>query len=165
MKTSCNKYLTVLVILLIVSNVFTLSLLLKKKGRSANDIHGTCSPQECYLTRSLQLEGKKQDSLVAITSIYRQEAAPLADELRRQQSAMLLKMAEGDAGSSGIDSIQQNILSLQARLLKLSVKQYQDIRAILDKNERARLSKAYFLVFGCDTAQCRLNHQPVDHDK
>gem|GEM_PF-1495062 len=153
-----------MVILLIVSNVFTLSLLLKQKDRSANENHGTCSPQECYLTRSLQLEGKKQDSLVAITSAYRQEAAPFADELRRQQSAMLLKMADGAAGSSEIDSMQQNILSLQAQLLKLSIKQYQDIRAILDKNERVRLSKAYFLVFGCDTALCRLNHLSPDMD-
>ncbi|HDJ34520.1 MAG TPA: hypothetical protein ENF21_10550 [Bacteroidetes bacterium] len=99
MKINYNKFLTVLVFLLIASNAFTLSLLLKREDRSTDVKHSSCSPQEYYLTRSLQLEGEKHDSLVAVISLFREEAAPLADELKRQQPVMLMKMAEVTAES------------------------------------------------------------------
>jgi|GEM_PF-1652217 len=49
-------------------------------------------------------------------------------------------------------------------MLRLSVKQYQEIRSMLNEEERTKLNKAYLLVFGCDIALCRLNHMSPDRD-
>ena len=142
--------ISVLVALLIISNITTLYMLLSNR------------PKREHLADKLELTGQKRDDFVAVKEKYKAKSKPTIDSLRQCQAQLLVLTINKD-NDSLLEATKDQVVCYQHDLLDNILAQFEESRAMLDSAQRVKLDSFYFEKFQCPINF--LHRNPPQHRK
>lgn len=128
--------ISVLVALLIISNITTLYMLLSNR------------PKREHLADKLELTGQAREDFVAIKEKYKAKSKPTIDSLRQCQAQLLVLTINKD-NDSLLEATKDQVVCYQHDLLDNILAQFEESRAMLDSAQRVKLDSFYFEKFQC----------------
>lgn len=141
---------SVLVALLIISNITTLYMLLSNK------------PKREHLADKLELTGQAREDFLAIKEKYKAKSKPTIDSLRQCQAQLLVLTINKD-NDSLLEATKDQVVCYQHDLLDNILAQFEESRAMLDSAQRVKLDSFYFEKFQCPINF--LHRNPPQHRK
>ena len=142
--------ISVLVALLIISNITTLYMLLSNR------------PKREHLADKLELTGQKREDFIAIKEKYKAKSKPTIDSLRQCQAQLLVLTINKD-NDSLLEATKDQVVCYQHDLLDNILAQFEESRAMLDSAQRVKLDSFYFEKFQCPINF--LHRNPPQHRK
>lgn len=142
--------ISVLVALLIISNITTLYMLLSNR------------PKREHLADKLELTGQARVDFVAIKEKYKAKSKPTIDSLRQCQAQLLVLTINKD-NDSLLEATKDQVVCYQHDLLDNILAQFEESRAMLDSAQRVKLDSFYFEKFQCPINF--LHRNPPQHRK
>lgn len=142
--------ISVLVALLIISNITTLYMLLSNR------------PKRERLVDKLELTGQAREDFVAIKEKYKAKSKPTIDSLRQCQAQLLVLTINKD-NDSLLEATKDQVVCYQHDLLDNILAQFEESRAMLDSAQRVKLDSFYFEKFQCPINF--LHRNPPQHRK
>ena len=142
--------ISVLVALLIISNITTLYMLLSNRSKRE------------HLADKLELTGQKREDFVAIKEKYKAKSKPTIDSLRQCQAQLLVLTINKD-NDSLLEATKDQVVCYQHDLLDNILAQFEESRAMLDSAQRVKLDSFYFEKFQCPINF--LHRNPPQHRK
>ncbi|MBR0072631.1 MAG: hypothetical protein IJP95_02220 [Bacteroidales bacterium] len=142
--------ISVLVALLIISNITTLYMLLSNRSKRE------------HLADKLELTGQKREDFVAIKEKYKAKSKPTIDSLRQCQAQLLVLTINKD-NDSLLEATKDQVVCYQHDLLDNILAQFEESRAMLDRAQRVKLVSFYFEKFQCPINF--LHRNPPQHRK
>ncbi len=127
---------SVLIALLIISNITTIWMLLGNK------------PKREHLADKLELTGQKREDFIAIKEKYKAKSKPTIDSLRQCQAQLLVLTINKD-NDSLLEATKDQVVCYQHDLLDNILAQFEESRAMLDSAQRVKLDSFYFEKFQC----------------
>ena len=127
---------SVLIALLIISNITTLYMLLSNR------------PKREHLADKLELTGQAREDFVAIKEKYKAKSKPTIDSLRQCQAQLLVRTINKD-NDSLLEATKDQVVCYQHDLLDNILAQFEESRAMLDSAQRVKLDSFYFEKFQC----------------
>lgn len=127
---------SVLIALLIISNITTLYMLLSNR------------PKREHLADKLELTGQKREDFIAIKEKYKAKSKPTIDSLRQCQAQLLVLTINKD-NDSLLEATKDQVVCYQHDLLDNILAQFEESRAMLDSAQRVKLDSFYFEKFQC----------------
>ena len=118
--------ISVLVALLIISNITTLYMLLSNR------------PKREHLADKLELTGQAREDFVAIKEKYKAKSKPTIDSLRQCQAQLLVLTINKD-NDSLLEATKDQVVCYQHDLLDNILAQFEESRAMLDSAQRVKL--------------------------
>ena len=128
--------ISVLVALLIMSNITTLYMLLSNK------------PKREHLADKLELTGQAREDFVAIKEKYKTKSKPVIDSLRKCQAQLLVLTINRD-NDSLLEATKDQVVCYQHDLLDNILAQFEESRAMIDSTQKVKLDSFYFEKFQC----------------
>lgn len=128
--------MSVLIALLIISNITTLYMLLSNR------------PKREHLADKLELTGQKREDFIAIKEKYKAKSKPTIDSLRQCQAQLLVLTINKD-NDSLLEATKDQVVCYQHDLLDNILAQFEESRAMLDSAQRVKLDSFYFEKFQC----------------
>lgn len=128
--------ISVLIALLIISNITTLYMLLSNK------------PKREHLADKLELTGQAREDFIAIKEKYKAKSKPTIDSLRQCQAQLLVLTINKD-NDSLLEATKDQVVCYQHDLLDNILAQFEESRAMLDSVQRVKLDSFYFEKFQC----------------
>lgn len=128
--------MSVLIALLIISNITTIWMLLGNK------------PKREHLADKLELTGQKREDFIAIKEKYKAKSKPTIDSLRQCQAQLLVLTINKD-NDSLLEATKDQVVCYQHDLLDNILAQFEESRAMLDSAQRVKLDSFYFEKFQC----------------
>ena len=128
--------MSVLIALLIISNITTLYMLLSNK------------PKREHLADKLELTGQAREDFLAIKEKYKAKSKPTIDSLRQCQAQLLVLTINKD-NDSLLEATKDQVVCYQHDLLDNILAQFEESRAMLDSVQRVKLDSFYFEKFQC----------------
>ena len=128
--------ISVLIALLIISNITTLYMLLSNK------------PKREHLADKLELTGQKREDFIAIKEKYKAKSKPTIDSLRQCQAQLLVLTINKD-NDSLLEATKDQVVCYQHDLLDNILAQFEESRAMLDSAQKVKLDSFYFEKFQC----------------
>ena len=125
-----TKFLTILVLLLLVLNAVTLFFLLGKKDGNKNRSGGGGRPYSEYLTKQLNLDTLQVAQLKGLRDKHKQELGELWKEDRQLQEAKFVLLKEGSTDSLKLDSILTLIVANKKKFELAFHNHFLQIRAL-----------------------------------
>ena len=141
---------SVLIALLIISNITTIWMLLGNK------------PKREHLADKLELTGQKREDFIAIKEKYKAKSKPTIDSLRQCQAQLLVLTINKD-NDSLLEATKDQVVCYQHDLLDNILAQFEESRAMLDSAQRVKLDSFYFEKFQCPSNF--LHRNPPQHRK
>lgn len=141
---------SVLIALLIISNITTLYMLLSNK------------PKREHLADKLELTGQAREDFIAIKEKYKAKSKPTIDSLRQCQAQLLVLTINKD-NDSLLEATKDQVVCYQHDLLDNILAQFEESRAMLDSAQRVKLDSFYFEKFQCPINF--LHRNPPQHRK
>ena len=141
---------SVLIALLIISNITTIWMLLGNK------------PKREHLADKLELTGQKREDFIAIKEKYKAKSKPTIDSLRQCQAQLLVLTINKD-NDSLLEATKDQVVCYQHDLLDNILAQFEESRAMLDSAQRVKLDSFYFEKFQCPINF--LHRNPPQHRK
>ena len=142
--------ISVLIALLIISNITTLYMLLSNK------------PKREHLADKLELTGQAREDFIAIKEKYKAKSKPTIDSLRQCQAQLLVLTINKD-NDSLLEATKDQVVCYQHDLLDNILAQFEESRAMLDSAQRVKLDSFYFEKFQCPINF--LHRNPPQHRK
>ena len=142
-----------IIILLLVCNVATLSLLLTDNKPLT---HKHDKKRKCFLKSELNLTEEQAIAFDSIKIKYKHQAKQLDKRLKSHQRNMILLVSTDNLDSTAIKETQQKIIGTQDSLLQTAICQYKEYRNILDSARREKLKDLYLEMFLCNKKDCRI---------
>ena len=142
--------ISVLIALLIISNITTLYMLLSNK------------PKREHLADKLELTGQAREDFVAIKDKYKAISKPTIDSLRACQAQLLVLTINKD-NDSLLEATKDQVVCYQHDLLDNILAQFEESRAMLDSAQKVKLDSFYFEKFQCPINF--LHRNPPQHRK
>lgn len=142
--------MSVLIALLIISNITTLYMLLSNR------------PKREHLADKLELTGQKREDFIAIKEKYKAKSKPTIDSLRQCQAQLLVLTINKD-NDSLLEATKDQVVCYQHDLLDNILAQFEESRAMLDSAQRVKLDSFYFEKFQCPINF--LHRNPPQHRK
>ena len=142
--------ISVLVALLIISNITTLYMLLSNR------------PKREHLADKLELTGQAREDFLAIKEKYKAKSKPTIDSLRQCQAQLLVLTINKD-NDSLLEATKDQVVCYQHDLLDNILAQFEESRAMLDSAQRVKLDSFYFEKFQCPINF--LHRNPPQHRK
>ena len=142
--------ISVLVALLIISNITTLYMLLSNR------------PKREHLADKLELTGQAREDFLAIKEKYKAKSKPTIDSLRQCQAQLLVLTINKD-NDSLLEATKDQVVCYQHDLLDNILAQFEESRAMLDSVQRVKLDSFYFEKFQCPINF--LHRNPPQHRK
>ncbi len=127
---------SVLIALLIISNITTLYMLLSNR------------PKREHLADKLELTGQAREDFIAIKEKYKAKSKPTIDSLRQCQAQLLVLTINKD-NDSLLEATKDQVVCYQHDLLDNILAQFEESRAMLDSAQRVKLDSFYFEKFQC----------------
>ncbi|MBO7540365.1 MAG: hypothetical protein J6T33_01745 [Bacteroidales bacterium] len=127
---------SVLIALLIISNITTIWMLLGNK------------PKREHLADKLELTGQAREDFIAIKEKYKAKSKPTIDSLRQCQAQLLVLTINKD-NDSLLEATKDQVVCYQHDLLDNILAQFEESRAMLDSAQRVKLDSFYFEKFQC----------------
>lgn len=127
---------SVLIALLIISNITTLYMLLSNR------------PKREHLADKLELTGQKREDFIAIKEKYKAKSKPTIDSLRQCQAQLLVLTINKD-NDSLLEATKDQVVCYQHDLLDNILAQFEESRNMLDSAQRVKLDSFYFEKFQC----------------
>lgn len=128
--------MSVLIALLIISNITTIWMLLGNK------------PKREHLADKLELTGQAREDFIAIKEKYKAKSKPTIDSLRQCQAQLLVLTINKD-NDSLLEATKDQVVCYQHDLLDNILAQFEESRAMLDSAQRVKLDSFYFEKFQC----------------
>ena len=128
--------MSVLIALLIISNITTIWMLLSNK------------PKREHLADKLELTGQAREDFIAIKEKYKAKSKPTIDSLRQCQAQLLVLTINKD-NDSLLEATKDQVVCYQHDLLDNILAQFEESRAMLDSAQRVKLDSFYFEKFQC----------------
>ncbi len=128
--------MSVLIALLIISNITTLYMLLSNR------------PKREHLADKLELTGQAREDFIAIKEKYKAKSKPTIDSLRQCQAQLLVLTINKD-NDSLLEATKDQVVCYQHDLLDNILAQFEESRAMLDSAQRVKLDSFYFEKFQC----------------
>ena len=128
--------ISVLIALLIISNITTIWMLLSNK------------PKREHLADKLELTGQAREDFIAIKEKYKAKSKPTIDSLRQCQAQLLVLTINKD-NDSLLEATKDQVVCYQHDLLDNILAQFEESRAMLDSAQRVKLDSFYFEKFQC----------------
>jgi protein CpxP len=125
-----TKFLTILVLLLLVLNAVTLFFLLGKKDGHKNKPGGNGRPYSEYLTKQLNLDTIQVAQLKDLRDKHKQELGVLWKEDRELQEAKFVLLKEGSSDSLKLDSLLTLIVANKKKFELAFHNHFLQIRAL-----------------------------------
>ena len=141
---------SVLIALLIISNITTLYMLLSNR------------PKREHLADKLELTGQAREDFIAIKEKYKAKSKPTIDSLRQCQAQLLVLTINKD-NDSLLEATKDQVVCYQHDLLDNILAQFEESRAMLDSAQRVKLDSFYFEKFQCPINF--LHRNPPQHRK
>ena len=141
---------SVLIALLIISNITTIWMLLGNK------------PKREHLADKLELTGQAREDFIAIKEKYKAKSKPTIDSLRQCQAQLLVLTINKD-NDSLLEATKDQVVCYQHDLLDNILAQFEESRAMLDSAQRVKLDSFYFEKFQCPINF--LHRNPPQHRK
>lgn len=142
--------MSVLIALLIISNITTIWMLLGNK------------PKREHLADKLELTGQAREDFIAIKEKYKAKSKPTIDSLRQCQAQLLVLTINKD-NDSLLEATKDQVVCYQHDLLDNILAQFEESRAMLDSAQRVKLDSFYFEKFQCPINF--LHRNPPQHRK
>lgn len=142
--------ISVLIALLIISNITTIWMLLSNK------------PKREHLADKLELTGQAREDFIAIKEKYKAKSKPTIDSLRQCQAQLLVLTINKD-NDSLLEATKDQVVCYQHDLLDNILAQFEESRAMLDSAQRVKLDSFYFEKFQCPINF--LHRNPPQHRK
>lgn len=142
-----------IIILLLVCNVATLSLLLTDNRPHT---HKHDKKRKCFLKSELNLTEEQAIAFDSIKMKHKHKAKQLDKRLKSYQHNMILFVSTDELDTTAIKETQQKIISTQDSLLQTTIYQYKEYRNILDSTRREKLKEIYLEMFLCNRKDCRI---------
>ena len=142
--------ISVLIALLIMSNITTLYMLLSNK------------PKREHLADKLELTGQAREDFVAIKEKYKAKSKPTIDSLRACQAQLLVLTINKD-NDSLLEATKDQVVCYQHDLLDNILAQFEESRDMLDSTQKVKLDSFYFEKFQCPINF--LHRNPPQHRK
>ena len=127
---------SVLIALLIISNITTIWMLLGNK------------PKREHLADKLELTGQTREDFIAIKEKYKAKSKPTIDSLRQCQAQLLVLTINKD-NDSLLEATKDQVVCYQHDLLDNILAQFEESRAMLDSAQKVKLDSFYFEKFQC----------------
>ena len=127
---------SVLIALLIISNITTIWMLLGNK------------PKREHLADKLELTGQAREDFIAIKEKYKAKSKPTIDSLRQCQAQLLVLTINKD-NDSLLEATKDQVVCYQHDLLDNILAQFEESRAMLDSTQKVKLDSFYFEKFQC----------------
>ena len=128
--------ISVLIALLIISNITTIWMLLGNK------------PKREHLADKLELTGQAREDFIAIKEKYKAKSKPTIDSLRQCQAQLLVLTINKD-NDSLLEATKDQVVCYQHDLLDNILAQFEESRAMLDSAQHVKLDSFYFEKFQC----------------
>ena len=128
--------ISVLIALLIISNITTIWMLLSNK------------PKREHLADKLELTGQAREDFIAIKDKYKAKSKPTIDSLRQCQAQLLVLTINKD-NDSLLEATKDQVVCYQHDLLDNILAQFEESRNMLDSAQRVKLDSFYFEKFQC----------------
>ena len=128
--------ISLLIALLIISNITTLYMLLSNK------------PKREHLADKLELTGQAREDFIAIKEKYKAKSKPTIDSLRQCQAQLLVLTINKDDDSL-LEATKDQVVCYQHDLLDNILAQFEESRAMLDSTQKVKLDSFYFEKFQC----------------
>lgn len=142
--------ISVLIALLIISNITTIWMLLSNK------------PKREHLADKLELTCQAREDFIAIKEKYKAKSKPTIDSLRQCQAQLLVLTINKD-NDSLLEATKDQVVCYQHDLLDNILAQFEESRAMLDSAQRVKLDSFYFEKFQCPINF--LHRNPPQHRK
>ena len=143
--------ISVLIALLIISNITTIWMLLSNK------------PKREHLADKLELTGQAREDFLQIKEKYKAKSKPTIDSLRQCQAQLLVLTINKD-NDSLLEATKDQVVCYQHDLLDNILAQFEESRAMLDSAQRVKLDSFYFEKFQCPINFLHRN-PPQSHKK
>ena len=143
--------ISVLIALLIISNITTIWMLLSNK------------PKREHLADKLELTGQAREDFLQIKEKYKAKSKPTTDSLRQCQAQLLVLTINKD-NDSLLEATKDQVVCYQHDLLDNILAQFEESRAMLDSAQRVKLDSFYFEKFQCPINFLHRN-PPQSHKK
>ncbi len=101
------------------------------------------------LLKELDLTGDQQETLQKINDKYRQEAEPLAVQLREQRNRMLTELERDQSDTLVLMELAGTMSVLQEQIQKINIQQYLELKQVCTPEQALRLSALYRNLYGC----------------
>lgn len=153
-----KKILIIEIAVLVVLTGVNLFLFYGKKDKTTCN-HEVCNDTDCYLSNTISLNEEQKQQYERIKKTYQQQAILIADSLHVSQEYLMRSLMQEKQDTVKIRQIEEKISIYQAKLLHISVNQYNEIKSILTPSQIPALDKLFAQIFICRPT---CNHRQED---
>jgi Spy/CpxP family protein refolding chaperone len=164
---SKNKILGWLILIGLIINIVAISTILYKRNSFVRDNYEKDfqphpSPIE-FIKKELNLTEEQAAKFAIIKEESKKEAKVIFDSLRIKRSDLMAILAHDNPDIQSINTISNEIVVLQSKLLQHSIKQYLELKKILTKEQQLKFIEIYKDIFGCENMKHRRGGRGKHH--
>jgi Spy/CpxP family protein refolding chaperone len=136
MKNNTTRILTIAVILLLVANIALVFIIMRgRKGPDRRD--GRKDPSE-MMSKELNMTDQQEKDFKSLKEAHFKNVKPLFDSIRASKTAFFSLIKDPNVSDSLINASEQQVLSQQARLDKLTFDHFKRVRALFTPEQLPR---------------------------
>jgi Spy/CpxP family protein refolding chaperone len=134
---SKNKFLQRIVIILILLNIITISLVLWQNRNGSNNPKPKRNPEKAVsvLTDKLQLDSKQKDNLLKIRDDFYQKEEVLSTLIKAQRDSMNLEIFNENTDSACVNHLAKKIADNEYQMELYRIDQAQQLKNICNKEQ------------------------------
>lgn len=164
---SKNKILGWLILVGLIINIVAISTILYKRNSFLNnkiekDLPPQHSPFE-FIKKELNLSEEQSEKFKKIKEEMRIEAKVIFDSLKIKRNELMTVLAQEKSDQQSINSLSNEIVALQSKLLHHSINQYLRLKKILSHEQQLKFIEVYKDIFGCDNMKHRRGGKGKHH--
>jgi len=155
---SKNKILGWLILIGLIINIVAISTILYKKNSFIKNTEKGLPPRHSpfeFIKNELNLSEDQSKQFKKIKEESKMEAKGIFDSLRVKRNALMSVLSHESPNQQSINSLSNEIVTLQSKLLQHSIKQYLKLKVILTHEQQLKFNEVYKDIFGCDNIRHR----------
>ncbi len=136
-----NRWISVIILLLLTANIATLALLWTQKGRDRRDEQKPAPPQGQvfeFLTHELQLDAAQQEAYKKLREEHQAGQKGLRDSIRKAKDDFFGLLKQGNVADSLIHIYSRRAVEADQQLDEFTFRHFQKLRAICNAEQQKK---------------------------
>lgn len=136
-KLAQNRFLVLLVIILLLANIFFL--LFRYVFKEEGETKGGRRPVSDFVQKELSLTKEQTEKFQALRDEHKKNIKPLLDDMKKLKDSLYDLLAKPNVSDSAVQSLTKQIGDKQASFETMVFHHFQDLRAICDSTQKIKM--------------------------
>ncbi len=140
MKMKSSKVFTVLIVLLLIANIITITMLWQQKNAPQKGVMHPDAPKNLII-KELALSKEQVQQYEGLISEHRKALGTLRKELMKEKEHLFTLVADENTNTDTLSVEAQKTAGIYAQMDMVTVQHFKQLRAICNPSQQAQLDK------------------------